>query len=75
MNNIVLKFLLGRGVGKLTESLSKIVRHAVTTYGGVLVAQGHASQDDLTTLAGAGTILVSVAVSVARALIAKKIPE
>lgn len=71
MSKMVLKFLLGRGVGKVQEVLSKGVRHAFTTYGGALVGQGLITSDDMGTLQGAGVILVGVALSLARTFLAK----
>jgi len=73
MKKALAKFLLGRGIGKLQESLSKAVRHGLTTYGGALIMQGHLMQDDLATLQGAGAVVVGAALSITRTFLASKV--
>ena len=73
MKTLLLRFLLGRGVGKLQETLSKSVRHGVTALGGALVAKGLTSADDVEALSGAAVIVASVALSIGRALLGEYI--
>lgn len=46
--------------GSLGEMIGGLVRHLVTTFGGVLVTGGYMSSSDLTTLGGAAAILIGV---------------
>ena len=71
MKALLINFLLGRGISKLQEILSKGVRHGATTGGGFLVAEGLASGDDVTTAAGAVTTLVGVGLSIARTFLSR----
>jgi hypothetical protein len=67
------KFLLGRGIGKAQELVSKAVRHGLTTVGGAHGFQGLVSGDDMQTLQGAAAIAVGVAFSFARTFLASKV--
>lgn len=73
MKKAIVRFLLGRGTGKLQVALNKLIRHAITAFGGISLWAGHVTDSDMATLQGAGAILVSVGVSVARELLAPKI--
>lgn len=67
------KFLLGRGINKAQEIVSKFIRHGLTTGGGALVAGGYATDGDVTTAAGAIATLLGVFWSVARAYLSEKV--
>lgn len=75
MKKAILNFLLSRGVPKLQQAASKLVRHGVTALGGASLLQGLLTGADLATLGGAGTILVSVALSLGRVYLAGKLAE
>lgn len=44
----------------MQAAIAGVVRHLITTVGGALVTSGVLSADDLSTLAGAGAIVVGV---------------
>lgn len=67
----IIKLLIGRGIGALSELLGKAIRHGATTYGGAMIAHGYASGDDVTQLQGAGLILVGIGLSALRTFLAK----
>lgn len=69
------EFLLGRGLSKAQELVSKAVRHGLTTAGGALVANGYATGDDIATLQGAAVVAVGIGMSIARTFLAKYIKE
>jgi hypothetical protein len=75
MNKVVAKFLLGRGIGKAQELISKAVRHGLTTYGGFLAGQGYLQSGDIVTLESASVIVIGAALSFARTFLASKIAE
>jgi hypothetical protein len=71
MKILIINFLLGRGINKLLEILSKSVRHGLTTYGGFLIADGHATADEFSMLQGGAVVAVGAALSIARTFIGK----
>lgn len=73
MKKLVLKFLLGRGVGVLQEVLSKAVRHGLTVYGGYLAGAGYIESGDLVTLESAAVILIGLGLSVARTFLSSRV--
>lgn len=48
----------------MPDAVAGVIRHAVTTAGGALVAAGYLTSDQLTTVAGAAAIIVGVAWSI-----------
>lgn len=73
MKKALLKFLFSRQVGKIQDVLSKAVRHGITGFGGFLAGQGAPLSDpDMTTLHGAGTVLLGVGLAVVRTFVAAK---
>ena len=75
MKKAIANFLLGRGIGKLQEIVSKGVRHGLTIWGGWAAAHGYLATGDLVTLESASTILVGVGLSIARTFLAAKLAE
>jgi hypothetical protein len=66
VKTLILKFLLGRGIGKLQEIVSKMIRHGATTAGGYLVGVEYASTGDIASAEGALLTLAGLGLSVAR---------
>lgn len=52
MKTLILNFLFGRGVGWLSEAVSKAVRHGAGLYGGVLIGQELATQGQIDSIEG-----------------------
>lgn len=73
MKKALVRFLLGRGTGKLGVVLSKLVRHGLSAVGGASVFSGMLTDSDMATLQGAGAIVVSVALSAAREVLAPRV--
>jgi hypothetical protein len=73
IKKMALRFLLGRGIGRLQELLSKSLRHGLTTGGGALVAGGHMAQDDLTTVIGGAAVALGAVLSYARTYLSERL--
>jgi hypothetical protein len=71
MQALIVKLLLGRGMDKLTELVAKAIRHALTYYGGTLVAGGYVSNDDLMTVTGYTLAISGVLLSALRTFFAR----
>jgi hypothetical protein len=71
----IAKFLLGRGIGRLQEVVSKAIRHGSTTIGGALVADGLTTSNDVTTAAGALVTLAGFGLSIARTWLAERVSQ
>lgn len=71
MKALLVKFLLGRGMGKVSELASKAVRHGLGVAGGWLMAHEYATTDQLVTLEGGALALTAIGLSVARTFVAK----
>jgi hypothetical protein len=72
MKGMIAKFFLGRGIGKVSEVLSKTVRHALTTWGGWLMANGHITADDMAIVQGGAIAAVGALLSVIRTYISAR---
>ncbi len=44
----------------MKDAVLGIVRHIITTSGGALVTTGYVTQNDLTIIAGAGSVIVGI---------------
>ncbi len=67
MKRMLARFLFSRAVGKIQAAFSKVLRHGISVLGGWTAANGAPLSDpDAQTLVGAGTILLGLALSVAR---------
>lgn len=66
MKALIIDILLRRGAPALAESIGKAIRHGLTTFGGVLIANGWATDDEVGLMIGAITTGVGVALSFVR---------
>ena len=75
MKAMILKFLLGRGLSKGSEVISKLVRHGMGWFGGVLAGYNVATTDQLLTVENGALALGAIAWSLARAFLEPKLKE
>jgi hypothetical protein len=66
IKKMALRFLLGRGIGRLPELLSKSLRHGFTTGGGALVAGDH-------TVIGGAAVALGAVLSYARTYLSERL--
>ena len=73
LKNLLFNVLLKRGASAAEEMLGKSIRHGITTYGGVLMANGLADANDITALTGGAVAVGGVLLSFVRIWIQKKL--
>ena len=66
MKKWVINILLKRGAGAANEVVGKAIRHGMTTYGGILMAQGLADASQITALTGGALAIGGILISLGR---------
>jgi hypothetical protein len=66
MKKWLINVLLKRGAGAVNEVVGKAIRHGMTTYGGMLMAQGLADASQVTALTGGALAVGGIIISLGR---------
>ena len=73
MKRWLINVLLKRGAGAANEVVGKAIRHGMTTYGGMLMAQGLADSNQVTALVGGAVALGGILISLGRIWVQNRI--